>query len=283
MKSYVPDFNFETPSSLDEAFKFINQGYKPFAGGTDIMVLYETGNLNTTNFVSLETIDELKSITYDNDFLYIGALSTFREIAKNTIIKNEFPLLHLAAKEVGALAIQNRATIGGNIVNASPGADSPPSLLCYDAIIEIISDKKQREIDYHNFHTGYKITALKQDELLSKIILKRNTNNFKCFYRKVGTRNAQSISKVSFAVNYLFNDNILKDIKLAMGSVNETPIRIMSVESILKNKTITPEIIDFACSELQKTISPIDDIRSTAKYRKKVSSNLLRFFLETFN
>src|SRR3989475_7488595 len=157
--------------------------WKPFAGGTDLMVLLESGNLQQRRFVSVWGLPELRGIEETPDSLTLGALTTYTEIRRHPVLAREFPLLCLAAAETGGIATQNRGTLGGNIANASPAADSPPALLAYDAELELISKAGVRRIPYSNFHRGYKQMDLRPDELLRAIRLPRMSDRFH-YYRK---------------------------------------------------------------------------------------------------
>ena len=188
-------------------------------------------------------------------------------------------MLCQAASETGGLAIQNRGTLGGNIVNASPAADSPPALLAYDAEIELTSTKSSRWIPYHGFHTGYKEMQMEPNELLTRIRLPRQTANCLHYYRKVGTRKAQAISKVCLAALGRQEGTRISDIRIAFGSVAPIVIRCVSTESQLRGKPFDASTMKLARESLIKEIAPIDDIRSTAAYRLRVAANLLVDFL----
>src|SRR5437016_1472521 len=192
----------KTVQSLSEALGILQKkpGYwKPFAGGTDLMVLFEAGKLEHRHFLNLWGLQELKGIEEQAHSISLGGLVTYSEIQKNKVLSNEFPLLCQAARETGAVAIQSRGTLGGNIANASPAADSPPALLVYDAALELVSARGARWVPYREFHTGYKKTVLRADELIRRIRLPRGTAGGVHYYRKVGTRRAQAISKVVMA------------------------------------------------------------------------------------
>jgi CO/xanthine dehydrogenase FAD-binding subunit len=189
-------------------------------------------------------------------------------------------MLCQAASETGGLAIQNRGTLGGNIVNASPAADSPPALLVYDAELELISKEGSRRIPYSKFHTGYKQMDMGPDELLRAISLPRSPEKRSHYYRKVGTRKAQAISKVCFAAMASMNGNQIGEVRIALGSVAPIPIRCSQTESALRNQVIAADFLNAARAALAADISPIDDVRSTRDYRLRVSLNLLTDFLE---
>ena len=188
-------------------------------------------------------------------------------------------MLCQAAKETGGIAIQNRGTLGGNIANASPAADSPPALLAYDAELEMISKSGARRIPYANFHGGYKKMDLRADELLSAIHLPRVKEPRIHYYRKVGTRKAQAISKVCFAGVAQVANNTLTQVRITLGSVAPIPIRCEQTEAALLNQTLNDDAIRNGLSTLASEIAPIDDIRSTRDYRLRVSLNLLQDFL----
>jgi CO/xanthine dehydrogenase FAD-binding subunit len=282
MRGYVPGYQILTPSSLAEALSTLANEpgvWKPFAGGTDLMVLLEAGRLQHSNYINIWSLDELHQIQVTENHITLGALTTYTEVQSNPILRSEFPMLCQAASETGGLAIQNRGTLGGNIVNASPAADSPPALLAYDAEIELTSTKSSRWIPYHGFHTGYKEMQIEPNELLTRIRLPRQTSNCLHYYRKVGTRKAQAISKVCLAALGRQEGTRISDIRIAFGSVAPIVIRCVSTESQLRGKPFDASTMKLARESLIKEIAPIDDIRSTAAYRLRVAANLLLDFL----
>jgi len=282
MRGYVPNYQLLTPTSLAEALTMLASEpgvWKPFAGGTDLMVLLEAGRLQHRNYINIWPLDELRPIQVTDEHITLGALTTYTDIQSNSILGSEFPMLCQAASETGGLAIQNRGTLGGNIVNASPAADSPPALLAYDADIELTSTKGSRWISYQGFHTGYKEMQMEPNELLTRIRLPRQTSNCLHYYRKVGTRKAQAISKVCLAALGRKEDQRIGDIRIAFGSVAPIVIRCVSTESQLRGKPFDTSTTKSVRESLMKEIVPIDDIRSTAAYRLRVATNLLLDFL----
>ncbi len=272
------------PGSLADALALLNTEpgvWKPFAGGTDLMVLLEAGKLGHRNYVNIWGLNELRGIDATDTHVTLGALTTYTEVQAHPILQDEFPMLCQAASETGGLAIQNRGTLGGNIVNASPAADSPPALLVYDAEIELTSIRGSRWLPYNGFHTGYKQMTIAPDELLTRIRLPRNTSGASHYYRKVGTRKAQAISKVCFAGLARIDHGHIEDVRIALGSVAPIIVRCVETENTLRGKACSAETTRAACVSLSREISPIDDIRSTAKYRLQVAQNLLTDFLST--
>jgi CO/xanthine dehydrogenase FAD-binding subunit len=284
VRAFVPNYELTTPSSLADALALLDREpgvWKPFAGGTDLMVLLEAGKLPHRNYVNIWGLKELRGIEATDSHVTLGALTTYTDVQSHPILQNEFPMLCQAASETGGLAIQNRGTLGGNIVNASPAADSPPALLAYDAEIELVSTSGSRWRPYRGFHTDYKQMLIAPNELLSRIRLPRNTRDATHYYRKVGTRKAQAISKVCLAALGKLEDNQISDIKISFGSVAPIVLRCVQTEDALRGEKLTTDAIKLASAMLEKEISPIDDIRSTADYRLQVAKNLLTDFLLT--
>ena len=281
MRAFIPAYQLVTPQSLSEALTIIASdscAWRPFAGGTDLMVLLEAGKLPHQNYLNIWKLPELRGIEVTDTFVSLGALTTYTEVQNHEILRKEFPMLCQAAKETGGIAIQNRGTLGGNIVNASPAADSPPALLAYDAELELVSKHGERRIPYFKFHSGYKQMDIRPDELLRTIRLPRAANRLTHYYRKVGTRKAQAISKVCFAAVGSMTDGKIETVRIALGSIAPIPLRCVQTENALRNQTI--DSIAAARAIFASEISPIDDLRSTRDYRLRVSLNLLEHFID---
>ena len=282
MRSNPTQYDLIAPGSLDAVLDVLASSagrYTPIAGGTELMVAFGAGHLQSRKLISLWGIEELRFIEPSSDAVVIGAATTFTDIRRHTLIAREFPLLAQAASWTGGIANQNRGTLGGNIVNASPAADSPPALLVYNAAITLISTRGERTIPYSEFHLSYKKTALAPDELLHSITLLRNLEGYKQYIRKAGTRNAQAISKVALAAVARINSGIIEDIRIAAASLREVPTRLPATEQTLLNQPVTQQTIAAARAALIAEAKPIDDIRGTARYRAAVAANLLEEFL----
>lgn len=283
MRAYLPEYELRVPQDLDEALALLARepgAWKPFAGGTDLMVLFEAGKLAHRKFVSIWHLGGLRGIEVSEDVVTLGALTTYAEVQESAVLREEFPMLCQAASETGGLAIQNRGTLGGNIANASPAGDSPPALLAYDAELELVSAGGTRRIPYSQFHTGYKQMSLRADELIARIRLPRAASaGARQYYRKVGTRRAQAISKVCFAGLAKLDQSVVREIRLALGSVAPVPLRCTKTEAVLQDQKLDASLIEAARAELSEEIAPIDDIRSTSDYRLRVAVNLLEDFL----
>ncbi len=283
MRAFVPSYQLISPATLSDALQLLTRdrgAWKPFAGGTDLMVLLEAGKLPHKNYLNIWNLKELRGIEVTDQHVTLGALTTYTEVQLEKVLQQEFPMLCQAASETGGLAIQNRGTLGGNIVNASPAADSPPALLAYDAELELVSLNGARWVAYHQFHTGYKEMIIRPDELLTRIRLQRRREKMRHYYRKVGTRKAQAISKVCFAGLAQVRAEKVKDLRIALGSVAPVPLRCVKTEDALRGSELNQATIDRARLVMAAEIVPIDDIRSTSNYRHKVSLNLLADFLQ---
>jgi CO/xanthine dehydrogenase FAD-binding subunit len=253
--------------------------WTPIAGGTELMVAFAAGKLNTPKLVSLWGIPDLRAIEAKDESVVIGAAATFLDLRKHSIIVGELPLLAKAASWIGSIANQSRATIGGNLVNGSPAADSSPALLAYDAEIEMISVRGSRRIPYSEFHTGYKQNVLAADELIYAIHLPRRFARHKQYLRKVGTRRAMAIAKVALGATALLEQGVLREIRLGAASLAPFPTRLFATEAALIGRTLARETVQAARRALLAETKPIDDIRSTAVYRRRVAANLLDEFL----
>ena len=282
MRTWLAGYDMRAAASLAEALNTLATEpglWTPFAGGTDIMELMEAGKLTHRKYLSLWNVAELRGVQVEETDVVLGALATYSDLLANPTLQAEFPLVCAAAAETGAVAIQNRGTVGGNIANASPAADLPPALLVYDAILTVTSARGERRIPYDGFHKGYKAMDLAADELITAVTLPRGRAAWVQAYRKVGTRRAQAISKVCFAAGASVEDGKIVDVRIALGSVAPTVVRCRKTESLLRNQAIDDKVIRAGRAELMREIVPIDDIRSNAAYRRTVAGNLLEDFL----
>ena len=283
MRSYLPDFDLQVPESLGEALALLTKEpgqYRPFAGGTDLMVLLNAGLLPGSRFLDLSRCEELRGIQETSTDLSFGALTTFTEVRDCKAVHQHFPNLVKSARLTGALAIQNRGTLGGNIANASPAADTPPSLLAYGTEVELISLRGTRRMAYETFHQGYKKMDLAPDELLQRIIIPKPMGRTFHFYRKVGTRQAQAISKICLAAFARIENGAVAEFRVGLGSVAPTPARARNAEAVILGKPLGALPIKEAQKALLADISPIDDIRSTSHYRSVVTQNVLGQMLQ---
>ena len=276
-------FDYVVPSNLQEAIALLaKQGDRArvLSGGTDLIVQVRERRRDLDLMVDVKKIPELLQVRFDpKTGLTLGASVSCARIYRDPQIARIYPGLIDAASLIGGIQIQNRASLGGNVCNASPAADSPPALLAYDAELELISKAGTRKIPYAKFHRGYKQMDLRADELVTAIHLPRAQQTRMHYYRKVGTRKAQAISKVCFAGVAEIANHTITRVRIALGSVAPIPIRCEQTEAALDNQPLNDETIKLGVATLASEIAPIDDIRSTRDYRLRVSLNLLQDFL----
>ena len=275
-------FTAQSPTLLAEVFSLLSErgrAMKVIAGGTDLMVLANAHMLEATDFLDIWSVDELRGITDDGETLRIGALTTYTQLIKSELIQRHAPSLVAASRTIGAIQIQNRGTIGGNIVNASPAGDSLPVLAAYDAEVEIGSVRGTRRVPFNQFYIGYRRSVLEPDELVVAVRIPKLKAGEVDFFWKVGTRRAQAISKTVMAAKARVDNQRINSISIAVGSVAPTVIRAPQTESLLRGSVLTNPLMDDARKMIAQEIAPITDLRSTEHYRRTVTGNVLVKFL----
>lgn len=285
MRAYLPEFKVIRPMSLDGALKALKEKPPPIpiAGGTDLMVLLNAGQLKPGVYMDLHSIPELhQPIEISADDIQFSGLTSYTDARRNPAVRKRLPMLPLAAREVGALQIQSRGTWAGNIVNASPAADGVPALMAYDAVVVLASASGSRSVPLSEFYSGYKLMVRRPDELVTKIRIPFPPAGCIEYYRKVGTRKFQAISKVLLAgLVVLSKGKAIEKIRLVYASVMPYTFRARQTEAALLGRVLDAAALSEAVKTLQKEIKPIDDVRSTARYRLKVACNLLEEFLRS--
>ncbi len=267
MKSALSQLSFARPRTLEEALTLLrDEPLVPIAGATDLYVGLNFGTLKAQRFLDITRLEELRGISVTGDRLVIGAGTTYTTIMHSASVRAHWPILADAASQVGGVQIQNRGTLGGNVANASPAGDTLPVLAVADAILQLRSAQSQRAVPFNSFYTGYRQTVLRPDELIVSIELPMVEG--KQWFRKVGTRAAQAISKLVMAAVRT------EAPRIALGSVAPTPLRLRRTEAALAGGSS----IEDAIGVLQTEITPIDDLRSSEAYRRAVAGNLLRRF-----
>ncbi len=283
MRSDPAEYDLVAPANLQAAVGLLassgSDPWIPIAGGTDLMVQYAAGVLRARKLVSIARIPELRRIEILAEEIQIGAGCTYTDIRKHDSVQRESPMLATAANWTGGIANQNRGTLGGNIVNASPAADSLPALLAYDAALILVSVRGERRVPYSTFHTGYKKMTLAADELIRAVCVPRRFGGYISHARKVGTRNAQAVSKVCMAALARVENGKIHDARIALGSVAPVPIRLEETERMVEGQSIDDSLVLLAGKTAAAEVVPIDDIRSTARYRSAVVANLIAEFL----
>ena len=265
MRTAVSALDLRKASSVDEALAILRDDAPrtPLAGCTDVYVSLNFGTLSGARFLDIWGLDELRGITAVDGGMRVGALTTHTELARSPIVAERLPILAAACREVGGVQIQNRGTLAGNVANGSPAGDTLPVLAIADAVILLRSAEGERRVPFNGFYTGYRATVMRPDELIVAIEIPPVPAGQ--WFRKVGTRAAQAISKVVVAA--------VKDRqpRISFGSVAATVVRLPRTEAALAGGAPIEE----AQRVLMDEITPIDDIRSTADYRRRVCANLL--------
>lgn len=275
-----------SPSSLDEAIVHLGEtpDLRPVAGCTDLLVTDGLGRAGMDRVLDLLSIPELRGIrtlpeSNGKGGIEIGATTSFTALRQDPTIRETYPALAEAAAVIGGWQIQNRATLGGNAANASPAGDSLPVLLALEATVRIAGPDGIREIPYDAFHTGYRETALRPGEIVTAFRLPdpEGAEGFNVQrFRKVGTREAQAISKVVVALAARVEGGEIQTLRLAVGSVAETPVRLTEVEIEAAGRPVSAETADRVARAAADSVTPIDDVRSTADYRKFVLGRVVR-------
>ena len=282
MRANPAEYELVVPRTLQEAVALLGNepgNWLPIAGGTDVMVQYAAGKLAPRKWISVGGLAELRKIDVDSSEIRIGAACTYTNIRNHPVIARELPLLTRSAAWTGGIANQNRGTLGGNIANASPAGDSLPVLLAYEADLLLVSIRGERRVPYVSFHTGYKKSILAPGELIREICVPRKFSSYFCSAKKVGAREAQAISKIFLAAAGRIAEGKIADVRLAAGSVAPVPLRLKQTENVLRGQAITDSLLKTCVRAVAEEIRPIDDIRSTARYRTAVLGNLIVEFL----
>ncbi len=272
MRTAISRLELLQPRSVPDALRMLrNEGpLTPLAGATDLYVALNFGTLESTRFLNLWVLDSLRPITLRNGILRIGALATYTALSRSRLIRRHLPMLASAARVVGGMQIQNRGTLGGNVANGSPAGDTLPVLAAAEAVVVLRSVDGERRVPFGGYYTGYRTSVRRPDELIVAFDIPPVEGHQ--WFRKVGTRAAQAISKVVMAAVRGPRPRI------ALGSVASTVIRLSSVERALSGGNDMDEALPY----LDEDIRPIDDLRSTEAYRRDVAANLLRkFWAET--
>jgi len=270
----VPELKYHKPKTLQEALELMNEleNAKPIAGGTDLIIDLKTGRIKLKNLVDISEIRELKKIELLEDEIVIGASTTLQELIENKSLKNMVPALIEAIENMGSWQIRNVATIGGNICNASPAADTAPPLMILNSKLKVKSIDGERIIPIEKFFHGPRQTDLKSNEILTEIIIPKRSCEMGMKFLKLGRRRAHTLSIVAVAVAVKMEDEIIRDIRISLNSVAPTPIRAYKTERELINSNINE--IEDKIKILNEEIKPISDIRASAEYRREMSIRL---------
>lgn len=272
----IHGFQYHAPSSVAEAVKLLDDyGFEAtiLAGGTDLLPKMKQALIKPLHVVNLKRIPELAGVHEEATQIRIGALTRLRDLEHNTIVTEKLPLLHDAVVAIGSVQIRNMATIGGNLCNASPAADSAQALIALGSYANIAGPLGERSVDLERFFTGPGKTVLGRGELLTSITLPYPEENCSGVFLKLG-RTSLDLATVSISVGAKVSREVIESIRVVMGAVAPTPLRLRNVEQHLIKKKLTEEIIEEAGRLVAESIKPITDIRGTAEYRRLASKGL---------
>ncbi|MCD6484168.1 MAG: xanthine dehydrogenase family protein subunit M [Candidatus Odinarchaeota archaeon] len=273
------DTEFVTPKSLDELLLFLDEHKGEttiVAGGTDLYLLVKREVIRPRYLIDITGIHELHYIKEDAEYVRIGASMTLTEIEKNEIVNRYFPVLVDAVKTMAARQIRNVATLAGNLANASPAADSAPPLIVLGAKVILQSKNNEREVPVEDLFVFVKKTIIESNEIIKEIKIPKPPEAFAASFEKLGKRNALVLAIVSAAASVVREGDVIKDVRIALGSVAPTPLRVKKAEDVLKGKTPTTELIEKAAEVVMNEVKPISDVRASAEYRKDMARVLSR-------
>ncbi len=267
-----------SPETLPEALDLLAEhggSMTVIAGGTDLMVYLQARVMRVAKVLDISRLDELRGIRVEDGELIIGALASYTSIIDSPLVRRHAPALIDSAKTVGAIQIQNRGTLGGNFANGSPAADTPPVILAADGTLTLASKSGARTVPSTRFFRGYKDLDLRDDELICDVRIPCLGDSERDWFCKVGTRRAQSISKVVIGARASYAaDGTIAKAGLAVGSVAPMTIRLPKTEALMAGRTPSPALEAEVRASGAAEVTPIDDVRSTAEYRRAVTGNV---------
>ncbi|MCS7095160.1 MAG: FAD binding domain-containing protein [Thaumarchaeota archaeon] len=277
MEVPLHDVDVLVPKDVTEVLRLLSsrRGFKLLAGGTDLLVQLRSGAVPKSDLIDISGLRELRYVKRSNGHIAIGALTTFSEIAESEIVKRYAPILAEAAETIGSVQIMNKGTIGGNIINASPAADSLPPLYVLDAELKLISLNGTRIMGISDFYKGYKMLEIRPGELLAEVKLRAMGAGEVGHFFKHGLRQGDAISVVNGAVILDLDGDKVRNAAIALGAVAPTVVRAPEAEKVLKGKKLREDVMWEASRAVLKSISPIDDVRGSAAYRREMSVNYL--------
>ena len=273
----VSRFEYYKPNNLLEALELIHRlkSVKPIAGGTDLLPLMREGVINVENIVDLNDLDGLSGIKMENGVLRIGAISTLSEILKSSLVMEYAPVLRSAARKVGSVQIRNQGTLAGNLCNASPAADTAPALMVLKARAKIASIRGERTIPVDEIFVGPKMNSLGKDELLTEILIPPQSPGVAAF-KKLGRRKGFTLALVNAAAYIEMDEEICLEARIALGAIAEIPLRLFEIEKMLQGKTLNQKNLEDSSKACYDLVNPIDDVRASADYRRKMSCVLVK-------
>lgn len=269
----LPIFNLHRPETLREALELLQslEGARPIAGGTDLLILLRDGAIQTKHLVDLSQVGELRYIREADGVIHIGSMTTHSQLIRSKLIAEKASVLRESAMSTGSIQTRNRGTVGGNLCNASPAADTAPPLLVLDAKAKISSMKDNRIIPLAVLFAGPKINSLSPDELLTEIAFRVPPANSGISFHKLGRRRSVTLAVVNAAAYLALEGDLCKEARVALGSVAPTPLRMTPVEERLEGRKLSKRLINEASSECRDLVDPVDDVRASAEYRREMA------------
>lgn len=270
------DITYHRSNSIEEAIQLLQlNGGKLITGGTDLLPRLRKGNLNVSTIIDLSPIESLRYIREVDEWVEIGASTTHSMLERSDLLNHHAPALVMAAGSIGCPQTRTRGTIGGNLANASPAADTVPPLLSLDAEIVVRTPSEEKSVKLFDFFLGPGKTILSGQDLITCIRFKKPQGRWGSSFLKLGKRKGMAISIASVAVNlHLDTNDRIGTIRVSYGSLAPTPVRAFSVEKALKGQSHSADLFQFAAEKCEQDISPIADIRASAEYRLKAAKVL---------
>jgi CO/xanthine dehydrogenase FAD-binding subunit len=274
----LPEFRLHRPEALSGALELLDAlgDCRPIAGGTDLLLFLRDGTIRARHLVDVTGIDEMRGISLEDGEIRIGAATPLSEVAASELIAEMAPALAEAVSQIGSAQTRNQGTIGGNICNASPAADSAPPLLVLDARLDVSSKAGGRTIPVGELFAGPKVNSLERGELVKAIRIPEPTEGSGASFQKLGRRRGSTLSVVNAAAYVKLDGGRCSAARLALGAIATTPIRVTPAEGLLVGREPTEAVIEAAASACRECVSPVDDIRGSAGYRRDMSAVLVR-------
>jgi carbon-monoxide dehydrogenase medium subunit len=274
----LPGFTIHRPASLDEALELMGtlESVKPIAGGTDLLPLMRDKAIAVDEIVDIQGLHELKGIAIEDGALRIGALTTLNEALESPLVAERAPVLREAVGHIGSIQTRNQGTLAGNLCNASPAADTAPALMVLGAQARVISAKGGRRVPVEELFAGPKINSLGKDELVTEIIIPELPLGSGAAFEKLGRRRGITLAVVNAAVYLALEGKKCVDARIALGAIAATPIRLPEVEATYKGRELTPEVIEESSRACYALVSPVDDVRASAEYRREMACVLVK-------
>lgn len=274
----LPGFNIHKPASLSDALELMGalESVKPMAGGTDLLPLMRDRAISVDEIVDIQGLQELRGITSEDGALRIGALTTLTEVLESPLIAEKAPVLMEAVSHIGSVQTRNQGTLAGNLCNASPAADSAPALIVLRAHAIVASTTGKRDIPVGELFAGPKRNSLRKDELVTEILVPERPLGSGAGFEKLGRRRGITLSVVNAAAYVKMDGEKCVDARIALGAIAATPIRLSGVEDTYKGRELTLETIEDASRACYALVSPVDDVRASAEYRREMACVLVK-------